>query len=611
MELRPLDEGILRPRDFPGHPDWANWLIFYRHGDLRRRVAPIVTTSAWADPASRPPNRARLRVNYRQACACRSPSDLLRYGFAPGLRLSTIAQDRVYFYLTMTVGHRAGTNYLLDGEADNRIGRGTECMVMLTDPLCSRVHAIVRRQNGAWRVFDAGSRNGTFVNGQKIDEAVLGEGHYLRLGSTEFAFHESEQTPAISPVSDLNVTQTVVKDALVAEFDSKFFATGACATRSTPAICCCCISSASSCWAVATRRGCFRRALELLRSRTRASVVGFLWVDDDGKLKPKLVVPESATQAVALNESLTRLVLQEKHAVWIASQQADGGAHNKALDHYADALCVPLVSRSKVLGAVHVYLDRGRFRQSHFDFAISVANITAVALVRAVHEESLLTDFKQLKEKWPGYDELVGESPAMQELKTKIGRLGRTSGCVLIRGESGTGKELIARALHRASPRADRPMLAVNCAAIPAELIDSQLFGHKAGSFTGADRDHIGVFQQADLGTLFLDEIGEMTLGGAIEIAARAGRTFLPAGRRHAGDQGRRADRGSHESRPAGLRSRKEIPRGLVLPAQRLRAGSPGAARPWWRHQPADRLFPGLFFGAARSAGLASLASRA
>src|SRR5439155_10618323 len=88
----------------------------------------------------------------------------------------------------------------------------------------------------------------------------------------------------------------------------------------------------------------------------------------------------------------------------------------------------------------------------------------------------------------------------------------RANGCVLIRGESGTGKELVARALHKASPRAERPMLAVNCAAIPSELIDSQLFGHKAGSFTGADQDHAGFFAQADLGTLFLDEIGELSL---------------------------------------------------------------------------------------------------
>ena len=119
----------------------------------------------------------------------------------------------------------------------------------------------------------------------------------------------------------------------------------------------------------------------------------------------------------------------------------------------------------------------------------------------------------------------------MRDLKSKINRVARAPGCVLIRGESGSGKELVARAIHRASPRADRPMVSVNCAAIPADLMESQLFGHKAGSFTGADRDHIGFFQQADLGTLFLDEVGELTLEGQAKLLRiLEGHPFLPVG---------------------------------------------------------------------------------
>jgi two-component system nitrogen regulation response regulator GlnG len=107
---------------------------------------------------------------------------------------------------------------------------------------------------------------------------------------------------------------------------------------------------------------------------------------------------------------------------------------------------------------------------------------------------------------------LVGRAPAMRALFRSIGRLAQAPLSVLVTGETGTGKELVARALHRESPRADKPFVALNTAAIPAELLESELFGHEAGAFTGANRRHVGRFEQADRGTLFLDEIGDMPL---------------------------------------------------------------------------------------------------
>ena len=108
--------------------------------------------------------------------------------------------------------------------------------------------------------------------------------------------------------------------------------------------------------------------------------------------------------------------------------------------------------------------------------------------------------------------ELLGRAPAMQQVFRAIGRLARSSVTVLITGESGTGKELVARALHEHSPRAGKPFIALNTAAIPAELLESELFGHERGAFTGADTQRRGRFEQADGGTLFLDEIGDMSL---------------------------------------------------------------------------------------------------
>ncbi len=112
----------------------------------------------------------------------------------------------------------------------------------------------------------------------------------------------------------------------------------------------------------------------------------------------------------------------------------------------------------------------------------------------------------------PAEDALVGDTPAMQALFRAIGRLAQAPLGVLVTGETGTGKELVARALHRESPRARKPFVALNTAAIPAELLESELFGHEAGAFTGAGKRHVGRFEQADGGTLFLDEIGDMPL---------------------------------------------------------------------------------------------------
>jgi transcriptional regulator with GAF, ATPase, and Fis domain len=206
-------------------------------------------------------------------------------------------------------------------------------------------------------------------------------------------------------------------------------------------------------------------------------------------------------------------------------------SNSNSLRHFADALCVPLIHDKTTLGAIHLYRKHGEFQQHHFDLAIWMANVLVVALARARQQAMLQAEHQRLVAKSADFDELLGDSPPMEALKTKIRRIASASGCVLIRGESGSGKELVARAIHRNSHRADRPMLPVNCAAIPRDLMESQLFGHRKGAFTGAEVDHVGWFQQADSGTLFLDEVGEMTLEGQAKLLRiLEGHPFLPVG---------------------------------------------------------------------------------
>ncbi|MEM9186246.1 MAG: sigma 54-interacting transcriptional regulator [Planctomycetota bacterium] len=451
----------------------------------------------------------------------------------------------MYAYLTILTGEETGANVPLDPDRPTLLGRGADCQVSVVDPLCSRVHAKICFEEDAWLVRDAESRNGTFVNGQKASEATLGEGHTVRIGSTELEFHQSEQ-PLTAEDDNPQLTQTIVQDVPIdrpgASDASLNGLPNAEQVKELMLLYQLCIKLLGS----GDPERVVGAALELLRKRTGASVVGFLWMNEEGVLLPRQVLPPDEVDRVTLSPELTELVLQKGHAVWVANQGPDvpasgagrGSADGESLspiDHFADAVCAPLVRREgrerSTLGAIHVYLEDGRFRQSEFDFIISVANLVVVALSRAIELTSLQSENLRLQQNSPGYDELIGESEPMRSLKSKITRVAGASGCVLVRGESGAGKELVARAIHRAGPRAERPMVSVNCAAIPADLMESQLFGHKAGAFTGADRDHTGYFQQADLGALFLDEVGEMTLEGQAKLLRiLEGHPFLPVG---------------------------------------------------------------------------------
>jgi two-component system nitrogen regulation response regulator NtrX len=149
-----------------------------------------------------------------------------------------------------------------------------------------------------------------------------------------------------------------------------------------------------------------------------------------------------------------------------------------------------------------------------FDFIEKPLSLekTVVVVKNALDYLRLEEENRRLRAELEQRCQVIGESVPMKALRQQIALTAPTNGRVLIYGESGTGKELIARALHAASQRSDRPFVEVNCAAIPEELIESELFGHVKGSFTGASEDKVGKFQKADGGTLFLDEVGDMSL---------------------------------------------------------------------------------------------------
>jgi Nif-specific regulatory protein len=429
----------------------------------------------------------------------------------------------------MLKGSRTGSHFVLNDSGKNLIGRGLECGVVLSDPLCSRVHCEIERTADGWLLRDAGSRNGTFLNGQKVDEARLLEGAEVRVGSISFAFRETDAPPLDTSRLDLNRTQTVVHDRPLQLGQGSVYVNTFGEGQRGPDV--------GLLFELSVKLlGCgdpaevIRIAFATLQERTHADVIGLLWVSDDGQLKPEHVVPADQAAKIQLSDDLTDRVSRLKNAIWIDNHTV---SEQLGSTKYADAICVPMLHEGRTVGVIHLYKEQGRFNHGDFDVAIHLARILTIALTRAREHEALKQEHSRLVAKSAASDELVGESKPMLDLKAKIGRVARATGAVLVRGESGSGKELVARAIHRASQRADRPMLAVNCAAMPRDLMESQLFGHKRGAFTGADSDHTGLFEQAHTGTLFLDEVGEMTLDGQAKLLRiLEGHPFMPVGGR-------------------------------------------------------------------------------
>lgn len=178
-------------------------------------------------------------------------------------------------------------------------------------------------------------------------------------------------------------------------------------------------------------------------------------------------------------------------------------------------ICLPLMYDDKLFGVV--YLDNrkfaGIFKPETFNFVEEFANFISLAAYQALERKHLQNHVNELEDELRGkyeFDQIIGHHPDMVKIFKLVSQVADTSATVLIQGESGTGKELIAQALHYNSCRKNKPFIPVNCGAIPENLLESELFGHVRGAFTGAIKDKVGWFEQANGGTIFLDEISEM-----------------------------------------------------------------------------------------------------
>jgi Nif-specific regulatory protein len=418
-----------------------------------------------------------------------------------------------------------GTRYTLGRAPTNR--------VVLRDDLCSREHAEVFAVDGGWHVRDLGSLNGTHLNGEQLrTDRPLRPLDEVRLGRTRFVFvDEMGQLPDLPKAAARpaekgdgleirkRLGQTRYQQGALPGDQTGSESTRADARVAPPQAVAVLYRLALD-MATATDTGeLCSLAVDAVFRATPAEVAAVLALRDSRELE--LTVHRTRAGGPAtyhkVSQFVSSAVLSDKQAVL-----AENVAANRMLKDrdsiaelkVASLICAPVMFEDQVLGLLHLYRTSGHtpLNPDDLEFTLAVARQLGTVWHRFARQATLSAENRSLRDQLRLESEIVGKSAPLQKIESQILRVGETKATVLVRGESGSGKELVARAIHQNSPRRDGPFICLNCAALTETLLESELFGHEKGAFTGATERMIGKFEAADNGTIFLDEIGEMAL---------------------------------------------------------------------------------------------------
>lgn len=403
--------------------------------------------------------------------------------------------DAASWSLRLLDGPLAGSTWPVSA-ASLYVGRGLGCQVRLDDPRVSRNHVELRAEPEGLRLRHLSERNPTFVNGAARTEAVLKAGDVIEVADFRMMI-----APA-APVSDAPVLDSPTTMTLSDSLHTREY------------------YDAASYQASPDLTGDLHALFQLLRGMSRAESLDVLthglrehlisrfsasdcWIAWCVNLGDELAVfpPMSAEDMRRVPMNLLRESYREGRGILPSSERG------------RESLAAPLVHGAKPFGAIAACRpsERGRFSKRHLDYLISVAECTAPLVRAAERMEQLRRDADARGASESSQARMLGSSPVMERLRSDLRRAANGRPNVLIVGETGVGKELAARTLHDLSPRAMGPYITVNCAAIPADLFESEMFGHERGSFTGAERSRKGMFELAHGGTLFLDEVGDLS----------------------------------------------------------------------------------------------------
>jgi len=419
------------------------------------------------------------------------------------------------FRLVVTGGVDAGAAYQLQ-PGEYVVGRGQDADIVLSDESVSRRHAIITVAEGGATIVDLDSHNGTFINGQRVKSAQVLEGDELRLGESRLVLEATAPSP-----------QATVSIQVVSGTPGPAGPTTRLATTALPED----RRRLATLYEVGNAINSAADLPELLE-RVLSSLFEIvpaergailLWDAANRRWLPAAArTRASGRHQIAVSHAIIEEAFESGGPVLSPDAAADARfGPTESIEAYSirAAICCPLLVRGERIGVLHLDTSQpGAFSEEDARLVAAVGNQAAIAIANARLFEELRSENIRLRRALGESHRIVGDSPQMRQVLKIIRRVSPTDATVLIRGESGTGKEVVARTIHALSPRSGGPFVVVNCAAVPTTLLESELFGHEKGAFTGAVERRIGRFEQAHGGTIFLDEIAEMPPGTQAKI---------------------------------------------------------------------------------------------
>jgi two-component system, NtrC family, response regulator HydG len=375
------------------------------------------------------------------------------------------------------------------------IGRDRSSDIHISDLLLSRKHCMLQKTDDSYKILDLQSRNGISINGIPVHERNLNHGDIVKLGNSTFVFqtHEEQSSSADSPGPEFLHSKSTVTLSIEDSSLLKHPSTGLMVLIRVART----LSDATT--LSAFYDGLLRLVFEMIPC-DQASIIGV----DLSRIETH---SKEQSKKQRINKKICEEVIQQKVAIlagdFIEPQPQTDSRSNSVL-------AIPFLHAGQILNIL--YMDTidpaKKLEENHLQIGSALSAIASPMLYQLQEIERIRSQNQELQQNAKGM--MIGESPSITKVFQLIARIAPADTTVLIQGESGTGKELAAKAIHSASSRKNGPFIAINCAAIPEALLESELFGYEKGAFTGALNQKKGKIEIAHGGTLFLDEIGEL-----------------------------------------------------------------------------------------------------